>query len=196
MIKHRLHLSTSLKLDARKLDLRKLTLNNQFKDFFNKFHLDGHTNAKYAYGLFLGEELVSCMSLRTNHQSEAEIARFANNFKYRVVGAGGRLVSALKREIGEKPLTTFSNNRLSTGGIYKKLGFSLVSENQPSYYYTDLNLRMWRYRCRRINDPEIISLYPSERAQARGGVFSRLYLGNDKPLYEIHDAGHLKWCLI
>lgn len=195
MIKHRLGISDGVKLYARKLELRKLDKNALFKDFFNKYHLDGHSNASLAYGLFLGDEMVSCMSLRTNHQNETEICRFANNFNYRVVGGGGRLINAIKKEIGDKPLITFSNNRLSHGGVYQKLGFTLLQENEPSYYYTDLKVRVWRFKCKRINNPEILERFPTERAQARGGVFSEMYLGHNKPMYEIEDYGHLKWVL-
>jgi hypothetical protein len=75
------------------------------------------------------------------------------------------------------------------------IGFTLLQENDPSYYYTDLKVRLWRYKCRRINKPEIISEFPTERSQARGGVFSKMYLGHNRPLYEIEDYGHLKWIL-
>ena len=196
MIKYRLGLFDGTRLFARKLTLKRLDKNIQFKTFFEQNHLDGHTNASFAYGLFLGDELVMCASVRTNHQSEKEIARLAVNQKYSVAGGAGRLIKAIKNELGpEVPLVTFSNNRLSFGNTYKQLGFEMVRINSPSYYYTDGTVRVWRFKCRRINNPEILSKYPTERAQARGGVFSRKYLGHDLPLYEIHDYGHIKWIL-
>jgi hypothetical protein len=194
MIKYRLKIAPLTKLRASKLELRKLDNNKQFKDFFAKFHLDGHTNASFAYGLFHNDILVSCLSFRKSFADKSwEIARFANDYSYLVHGNGGRLIKEFKREFGER-LITFSNNRLSVGNVYQQLGFKEITKTiDPSYYYTDLTQRIWRYKCKRINDPEIIAQYPSEKAQALGGVFSRKYLGHEKPLYKIYDYGHKKW---
>lgn len=194
MIKYRLKIAPIVKLRASKLELRKLDNNKQFKDFFAKFHLDGHTNASFAYGLFYNDILISCLSFRKSFADKSwEIARFANDYNYLVHGNGGRLIKEFKREFGER-LITFSNNRLSVGNVYQQLGFKEITKTiDPSYYYTDLTQRIWRYKCKRINDPEIIAQYPSEKAQALGGVFSRKYLGHEKPLYKIYDYGHKKW---
>jgi hypothetical protein len=54
---------------------------------------------------------------------------------------------------------------------------------------------LWRFKCKRINDPEILSKYPTEKEQALGGVFSRRYLGHDLPLHRVYDYGHRKWVL-
>lgn len=196
MIKYRLNLFDGTRLFARKLELRRLDKNTLFKEFFQNNHLDGHTNAQYAYGLFYNNELAMCASVRTNHQGEKEIARLATSQKYSVTGGAGRLIKAIKTEIGpDNPLITFSNNRLSFGNTYQKLGFEMIRVNQPSYYYTDTEVRLWRFKCKRDNTPEIIAKFPTERAQARGGVFSKKYLGHERALYEIHDAGHTKWIL-
>jgi hypothetical protein len=77
--------------------------------------------------------------------------------------------------------------------VYRKLGFELVAANRPSYWYTDGVTRVWRWRCRRSNDPEVLARYPTEEAQCRAGVQSRAIFGDDRPLYRIEDYGHLKW---
>lgn len=170
--------------------------NVHYKDFFGEFHLDGHATASFAYGLFHNDELISCMSFRKSFSSKCwEICRLASNYNYRVHGAAGRMVKAFKKEYNDN-LVTYSNNRLSLGGVYKALGFEEITKTRdPSYYYTDFKVRLWRFKCKRINDPEIIKEYPTEKAQAEGGVFSRKYLDHDRPMFKIYDCGHRLWKL-
>jgi hypothetical protein len=182
---------------ASKLTLVKLTKNSQFDWFFARNHLDGHARARYAFGLFEGDKLLCCASIRTNHQGECELARLATDYDYHVYGGAGRLIKAILKEEGK--LVTFSNNRLSHGKTYQILGFSLVQENPPSYWYTDGNERIWRYRCRRVNDPEILRQFPevehTEKAQAAAGILSLGIWGDRRPLFRIEDYGHRKWVL-
>jgi intein/homing endonuclease len=197
MIKYRLGTGSQKKLRASKLEIRRLNKNKDFSEFFNTYHLDGTTSASFAYGLFHGDEMVSCMSFRRSFTDKCyEIARFASNFNYLVHGGGSKIIkNAMELEHIDK-LITFSNNRLSLGNVYQKSGFKEITKTtDPSYYYTDYSVRIWRYKCRRINEPSIIAEYPSELAQAEGGVFSRKYLGHSKPLYRIYDYGHRKWLL-
>jgi len=195
MIRYRLGFFNKKKR-ASSLELRRLERNDDFKDFFDKFHLDGHTQASFAYALFDNEKMVSCMSFRKSFSDKCwEIARFATNYDYRIYGNAGRFVKKfLEKESNE--IVTYSNNRLSLGFTYKKLGFEEVTKTkQPSYYYTDFRSRVWRFKCKKINDPKITSKYPTERDQAKGGVFSEKYFGHKKPLYRIYDYGHRKWKL-
>lgn len=191
MIRQRLGLFGGIKLNARSLQLKKLNKNKEFDWFFEQFHLDGHTQVSFAYGLFLQEKLVCCASFRTNFNGELEIARLATDYSYLVRGGAGRLISQI-----QEPLVSFSNNRLSSGNVYKSLGFRLVQENASSYWYTDGNTRIWRFKCRRINTPEILSAYPTEEAQCLAGVQSQAIFGDNRPLYRIEDYGHLKWVKI
>lgn len=194
MIRWRLGKFNGENLNARDLELRRLDKNIQFESFFNRNHLDGHSMASYAHGLFKDNKLVCCVSIRKNFNKELEICRLATDYDFNVRGGAGRLISAIKKELNG-PLISFSNNRVGNGSIYKNLGFSLIQENGPSYWYTDGEVRIWRFKCKRINDPEILSKYPTEKSQAAGGVFSRMYLGKNVPMYRIEDYGHKKWIL-
>lgn len=195
MISWRLKVFTGTKLNARDLELRKLNSNSQFRDFFERNHIDGHANASFSYGLFNDDKLVMCASVRRNFAGETELARLATDYDYSVRGGGARLIAAIRKEING-PLTSYSNNRLSSGSIYGKLGFQKIRDIGPSYWYTDgRTRRIQRFNCRRNNDPAIIAEYPTEKAQALGGVFSQKYFGDSRPLYQIHDYGHIKWRL-
>ena len=195
MIRSRLGIFNN-KLRASKLKIKKLNKNNEYKDFFETYHLDGHVNSSFAYGLFENGKMVSCMSFRKSFSDKCwEIARFASDFNYKIHGNAGKMVKAFKEEYNEK-LITYSNNRLSLGKTYKTLGFKEITKTtSPSYYYTDFKTRLWRFKCKRINEPAIIAQYPTEKAQAEGGVFSERFLGHNKPLHKIYDYGHRKWVI-
>jgi len=191
MIEHRLGVSKAKKIRASKLILKKYEKNEQFRNFFNNFHLDGHVQASYALGLEDKDgNILSCMSIRTNFNGEVEIARYANNYNYIVAGGFSRLLKHAPR-----PIISFSNNRLSLGNIYKINNFELMQDNPPSYWYTDLQSRVWRFKCKRNNDPEILSQYPTEQIQAANGVFSKEIFGDERPMWKIEDYGHKKWIL-
>jgi hypothetical protein len=194
MIRHRLGLQPNIKLRASKLKLVKLTKNSEFKDFFDKNHIDGHVNSSFAYALLDNDKIVSCMSFRKSiYDKEWEISRFATDYNFVVHGNASRFIKSFEAEYG-KPLITYSNNRLSLGGVYQKMGFKEITKTiSPSYYYTDFDVRLWRFKCKKINTPDIVNRFPTEKAQAEGGVFSQKYLNHNKPLYKIYDYGHRKW---
>lgn len=197
MIKNRINIKTKYKKRASNLKLIKLHKNKEYSAFFEKYHLDGHTKASFAYALIdNNKKILSCMSFRKNNKDKCwEIARFATNYDYKIYGNASRLVKNFIKEYKEK-LLTYSNNRLSHGNVYKTLGFKEITKTtQPSYWYTDKVTRIFRTKCKRINDPEILEIYPTERDQALAGIFSKIHLGHDKPLYKIYDYGHRKWIL-
>ena len=195
MIKYRLGLVTN-KIYTRKCVVKEYSKARELKEFFMNNHIDGYSNSTKGFALLCNDIVMAAMTLRTNHQSEIEICRFATNGNYVVPGAGSKLISLLPR-----PITTFSNNRLSSGEIYKNNGFEEITRTiSPSYYYTDFETRVWRYKCKRLNPPDKISQedfdkYPTEYSQAINGIFSRKIFGDERPVYRIEDCGHRKWVL-
>jgi hypothetical protein len=138
--------------------------------------------------------MVACASFRKGYEGNNwEIARFAINYNYQIHGAMGKFLKQFSKDHGGV-LITYSNNRLSRGLVYSLNGFVEVTKNpKPSYFYTDFATRIYRTKCKRINELDTISKYPTEKDQALNGVFSLMYLGHDRPLYKIYDYGHRKW---
>ena len=191
MIRWRIGAFCGTKIRASDLELVRLDKNRDFEAFFERNHIDGHVRASYAYALAYEGKIISCASVRRNHNSELEIARLATDYDYHVYGGVTKLLSALP-----KPIVSYSNNRLSDGAIYSSLGFTeITSTTNPSYWYTDLKERIWRFQCRRINEPAVLERFPSEEKQAEGGVFSLRIFGDERPLFRIEDYGHRKWIL-
>lgn len=188
MIRYRLKKFVGISLHARECELVYLDKNEQFNFFFERNHLDGHALASFAYGLFYRNKLIQCASFRKTRFKEWEVARLATDYDYQVKGGVARLLHQVPSFV------TFSNNRLSHGNVYQKLGYKEITQTTaPSYWYTDFKTRIFRTHCRRINDPKILTLYPTEQEQALGGVFSEKIFGDRRALFRIEDYGHRKW---
>jgi hypothetical protein len=197
MIASRLGVAQTKKLRASKLQLKLLENKEDWEDFFEKNHLDGSVGVNFGYGLFLEDKLISCATVRRKEISgDWELARFATDYNYHVHGNATRLIKAIKKHLEGAPLVTFSNNRLSSGNVYSKIGGKDITKTfTPGYFYTDGMVRINRRKCRRINTPEILAEFPTELDQAEGGVFSRKIFGDERPLYRIEDAGNKLWLL-
>lgn len=192
MIKFRLEKFNGKKISASKLQIVKLEKNIEFKNFFDRNHIDGNVKANYAIALVddFGK-IYSCMSVRKNFNGEEEIARFATDYDYHIYGAASRILKYIK-----KPVVSYSNNRLSNGNLYKRLGFKEITKtDKPSYWYTDGKVRVWRFKCKRINNKTLKHKFSTEKEQALNGVFSIKLFNDNRPLYRIEDYGHKKWIL-
>lgn len=193
MLAHRLGVSSAIRLFARKLELVELKA-KECKEFHDKHHLDGGLSYK-GFGLKFNGEIVAALSVRKYkngvYKDFTEVARFATHASYNVIGGVSRLLSKINGGI-----ISYSNNRLSNGDVYKKLGFveDTVSKT-ASYWYTDYETRVFRTKCQRNNNPEVIIKYPTEELQALNGVFSQKLFGDDRALYRIEDYGHKRWVI-
>jgi len=177
------------KLRASSLDLRTVAVKDR-RNFFEASHIDGDVPSKSAFGLFFENKLVCCLSLRWNTKYGClEIARFATLPGTTVHGGLGRLLKKV-----EGRLITYSNNRVGDGKAYAACGFALADkEEHQSYWYTDFKERVWRFRCRRVSEPSVLLLYPSESEQALNGVFSYLFKSKRRDVFKIWDYGHRLW---
>lgn len=158
--------------------------------FFERNHLDGNVKAAYTFCLHYKGRLISALSIRKNFNGETEIARLATDYDYSVYGGAGRLVKAAKAFLGETPLYTFSNNRVGNGAVYQKLGFRLLQENPPSYFYTDGIKRYWRWQGRKNAASGM-----TEAEQASSGWLGEKLTGKRVVMYKVYDCGHRKWVL-
>lgn len=189
MIRWRLNKFNGTYLNARDLELVRLDKPKDYAAFFERNHLEGSVKSSYALGFRHQGVLVMAASFRTNFMGELEIARMATDYDFCVRGGASKIVNEIK-----EPLVSFSNNRLSVGNVYTALGFTqVVRDVQPSYWYTDGHTRIWRFRCKRNNDPGVLAQYPTESLQALNGVFSKKIFGDERPLYRIEDYGSTKW---
>jgi hypothetical protein len=181
------------KVAARKAVVDLVPPKDEVARFFESNHMSGNTKYSTAIALRHNGEIVCCASFRKNFNSEFEMARFATKAGLVVQGGLSKILSKIPENISR--VVSYSDNRFSDGDVYRKCGFQNITRPGAtnSYYYTDGNVRIWRFKCRRINEPEILEQFPTEESQALGGVFAERILGVNKPLYRVDDAGHQKW---
>jgi hypothetical protein len=151
MIKHRLGISPE-KTSARKCNLVDLTV-QQRRTFFDENHIDGDTNAKYAYGLIVNDEIVSAISLRTpfhkKHVKTLEVARFCNKINYSVAGGLSRLTNHSKmvaQQDGLESLLSYVDTRIGTRGGWEQAGWKFVQSTPPRFWWTNFDDRFNRFK--------------------------------------------------
>ena len=111
------------------------------KEFFECYHLQGHTPSSVAYGIFDGEELCGALSFGSdrkfmNRKSQGgvyEIRRMA--FKYNVRGGANKILKRFEQDYSPKELWSDVDLRWSLGGIYSVLGMEEHHESGSNYWY-------------------------------------------------------------
>lgn len=99
--------------------------------FLKQNHIQGYRHATYHFGLFDGERMVAIMSV-VDQGDYHEIARYAATGVY---GGYSKLMRYAERELNIKKWVTFSDNEVSDGSMYQKLGFVHDGELKPRYWY-------------------------------------------------------------
>ena len=163
--------------------------------FLEKNHIQGNVNAKYKYGLYYNNKLVSLMTFgrlrkslgNKNVENEFELLRFCSLQNTIVVGGAGKLLKHFIREIKPKKIITYANLRYYDGHFYEKLGFKLVGKTEPNYWYFKLNnytkKRYNRYKFRK--DVLVKNGFDPKKSE-RQIMFEQNYL-------RIYDCGNKKY---
>ena len=152
MITHRLGF-VQRKFMARKCEIREVNAIDQ-KEFFIKSHISGYARSSKAWGLYINNELLSCLSIRTPRQTKwkdyLEVARFATLPDVLVTGGLSKLIKAAFNFslITHTGLMTYIDKRVGNGKSYVHSGFKLVGETKPDYWYTDCHVRFDRFKFR------------------------------------------------
>lgn len=107
-------------------------------DLFNDSHIQGAPNkSNECFGLFFEEELVGGVSYATHHRNSQQFClnRLAFKQNIQIVGGTSKLIKHSINKIKYDEIITWSDNRWSTGEIYKTCGFYLDNELPPDYMY-------------------------------------------------------------
>jgi len=110
-------------------------------EFLTKNHLQGSDASKYWYGLIYNGELVSCMTFgesRFNCRFDYELMRFCNLSGLVVVGGAGKLLSVFRKDHSGS-IVSYADKRYSNGNLYRRLGFTLDGESNPSFTYVKIS---------------------------------------------------------
>jgi hypothetical protein len=136
------------KIPARKTVVKEVSSSDARK-FLDQNHIQGHRNSAIKIGLYYNKELVMLVTAGKSkfRKPHMEIYRLASKNNVTVVGGASKLVKKLKEKINNDILFSYCDRDKSNGNVYKKLGFELVNETEPGYFWTDGNEMYSRYKC-------------------------------------------------
>ena len=159
--------------------------------FLRDNHIQGAVSAvKSAWGLYApDDDLIGVAALK--HYMGAKslntivLQRLCFKIGIVVAGGAGRLLSAVinwARENGYASITSWSDNRWSTGRVYTATGFELVHENRTDYSYVDLarHLRLSKQSQQK------------QKTTCPPGL-TELMWATQRGLIRIWDCGHKRW---
>jgi len=112
--------------------------------FCEQNHLQGYSGASIKLGAFLDDELVSVMTFSKPSLSKGqrevvgnvyELSRFCSKINYRVIGIASKMLSYFKKNYPWKEVFSYSDRRWSDGNLYERIGFKLIGNTKPNYWY-------------------------------------------------------------
>jgi GNAT superfamily N-acetyltransferase len=178
------------KIYARKCSVKEIK-SREHRDFCDLYHIQGSNRLSLvSFGIFSGKELLGVLSLgRHNRDSRVTVLdRLCFKKGWRVVGGASRLFSAAKKwalENGVYSILSFSDERMSLGTVYERLGFELDCVLPPDYFYV------------KEGDPEVAFSKQSQSKNATGcprSVTEKEW-AKRKGLIQVFDAGKKRWIL-
>jgi len=128
---------TPNRLYARKCVIKEVTTKDK-NIFLNENHLQGSDIAKYSYGLYFDNCLVSIMTFcksRYDKNVPWELSRFCNKINTCVVGGASRLLAHFVK-LHKGNIVSYANRRWSNGNLYNAIGFDFIGKTSPNYFYT------------------------------------------------------------
>ena len=148
---------TKNKIYARNCDVREVNIVDSRK-FLNNNHIQGFVKSNIKIGLYYNEELVSFMSFDHYEgrnkigDTEWNLNRFCSLLRTNVVGGASKLLSYFIKNTKVSRIVSYADKDWSSGTLYNKLGFELVSETSADYKYIigDKRIHKSRYRKSRL----------------------------------------------
>lgn len=155
------------------------------REFMDRNHIMGYHQSSKKYGLYSDGKLLSVMTFSTgNHSRKSygwEIDRYASLLGHQVVGGASKLFRRFIRDIDPDIVVSYADLRFGEGNVYSNLGFELVSQTRPSYWYSKGEIRYHRFSMRKGNvKGDDVSLTEAENRSIQG--YNKIY-----------DCGHNKW---
>jgi len=163
------------------------------RDFLNKYHLQGNDKSKIRLGLRYGDRLVSVMTFSYGSiskgnkpkENEYELSRFCSRHDVLVVGGASKLLKYFIDNYNPDYIFSYADRRWSNGELYHKLGFELVGETSPNYWYVLRNKRFHRFGFRKSELPKRLETFDPNLTEYQ----NMLNNGYDR----IWDCGSLKF---
>lgn len=166
---------------------------NLVKNFLEDCHIQGAgspTNINLA--LYLQDELIALMTFgkpRFNSEYQFELVRYCSKLNTNVIGGAGKLLKHFIKLYKPNNIISYSDKRWGRGNLYKKLGFTKVSDTKPNYFYFNGNKKISRYQAQKSKLEKLVPEYydPSK---------TEFEMMTDAGYYRCFDCGNTVWSLI
>lgn len=187
-------LNKSKKIGARNCEVKEVSY-PESKKFLEQNHLQGDVKSSIRLGTYYKSELVSLMTFSklrlpinrtaSNKIGVYELTRFCNKLNTTVVGGFSKLLKYFISKYNPSSIETYSDNLISNGDLYEKMGFEYVHDSNPGYWYVINGIREHRFNWRKQNLVKM-GFDPNKSENE-----IMLELG----FYRIYNAGNKKWIL-
>jgi predicted DNA binding protein len=110
------------------------------KLFLDQNHIHGSINAKYNFGLFHNNELISVLTLgksRFTKKYDFEVLRFCTKIGFRIIGGLSKFIKFIKNNLTFNTIVSYSHRRLFNGESFIKAGFALSHKTEPGYFWAN-----------------------------------------------------------
>ena len=141
---------TNSVIGARKITITNEKYTNDVKQFLDKYHIQGKTEAvsELLVGRYF-DKIVAVFLLRKISTSNYDIVRFCTDSNHSYPGLFSKFVKKAINSFAISKLTTIADLRWSTGDVYLKSGFVIDNEIKPDYQYTDYIMREHKFNYRK-----------------------------------------------
>jgi len=179
------------KIPARKCVVKEVPT-KEAKEFINKNHLQGYSNAKIKIGLYFDSKLVSIMTFgkpRYNKEYQYELIRFCSLKDTIVQGAGSKLLKAFERMFNPESLISYANLRWSQGNFYEKVGFDFLRSTSPNFFYFKENgyILESRVKFQKHKLDKILEVYDKNKTATEN-----MYLNGYRKIYDCGNNVYIK----
>lgn len=140
---------------ARQCKIREITV-KESSPFLNKHHRQGAGLSSIKLGAFYKDELVAVMTFSKpsiakgrkdcSSTTNFEISRFASKMDYHIPGVASKLFSFFEKNYEWEKVLTFADRRYSSKAMYSTIGFELIGETAPCYWYFEKGSTVLKHR--------------------------------------------------
>lgn len=168
-LKHYSHTSSTARIHARQCTIKPVSPKDK-KELLDSNHVQGNDIAQVCYGAYYKDSLVAVMTFaiprvalgrknRSNIDGVWELSRFCTDVNYRIPGIASKLLTHFKQHHTWCEIYSYADKRWSVGNMYHQLGFTLVSDNPPDYFYVVDGVRKHRWNYRKDNIKKALPRY-------------------------------------
>lgn len=183
-------LGSTKKIWARRCLIRDVNWKDS-KKFLEENHIQGGCFSRINLGLFFGDEIICIMSFgglrkslgQSSKFGSYEMLRFCSKIGTTVVGGASKLMSHFIKTYNPSEVISYADKSWSDGSLYRRLGFSLLHETNPNYFWIVDGIRRNRFNFRK--DKLVKEGYDPNKSESE--------IMKDLGYHKIYDSGSYKF---